>query len=54
VHARLAGEAPEQSHGVGLVPGAGNISAIAPLDAAYAGKRSRVNLLKIFPPALRG
>lgn len=48
--ARLAGEAPEQSHGVGLVLGAGNISAIAPLDAAYELVAfNRASIIKLNP-----
>jgi acyl-CoA reductase-like NAD-dependent aldehyde dehydrogenase len=48
--ARLAGEAPENAHGVGLVLGAGNISAIAPLDAAYELVAfNRASIIKLNP-----
>ncbi|HSX66556.1 aldehyde dehydrogenase family protein [Nocardioides sp.] len=48
--ARSAGEAAGQSHGVGLVLGAGNISAIAPLDAAYELVAfNRASIIKLNP-----
>ncbi|TCJ22872.1 aldehyde dehydrogenase family protein [Nocardioides jejuensis] len=48
--ARVAGEAPENTHGVGLVLGAGNISAIAPLDAAYELVAfNRASIIKLNP-----
>lgn len=48
--ARLVGEAPEKTHGVGLVLGAGNISAIAPLDAAYELVAfNRASIIKLNP-----
>lgn len=48
--AKLSGEAPEMTHGVGLVLGAGNISAIAPLDAAYELVAfNRASIIKLNP-----